>query len=110
MNVFLPPESAVDEHAVLIDFASVGVGYGLTDVAMHLTHAVLSEDLADGGEERLIDAYLAALAEARGPKAAPYPKKLAMRHYMAGGGGLWPVCSRAVLGESNARELCSQGM
>ena len=82
MSVFLPPESAVDEHAMLIDFASVGVGYGLADVAMHLTHAVLSEDLADGGEERLIDAYLAALAEARGPKAAPYPKELAMCHYM----------------------------
>ena len=34
--------------------------------------------------------------------------------HMAGnptrGGGLWPVCSRAVLGESNAREFCSQGM
>ena len=54
MNVFLPvPAEAVDGvsgEAVLIDFASTGVGFGMADVAMHLQHAIAPTDLADGGE------------------------------------------------------------
>ena len=80
MNVFLPPEGS-DKDAVLIDFASTGVGFGMADVAMHLQHAITPADLADGGEERLVDGYLAALAEARGADAAPYPRETALRHY-----------------------------
>ena len=83
MNVFLPPEGS-DKGAVLIDFASTGVGFGAADVAMHLQHAITPADLADGGEERLIDGYLAALKAARGPEAAEYPRELAMRHYTLG--------------------------
>ena len=69
---------------MLIDFASTGVGFGAADVAMHLQHAITPADLADGGEERLIDGYLAALKAARGPEAAEYPRELAMRHYTLG--------------------------
>ena len=43
MNVFLPVSPSDD--ALLIDFASAGTGYGMADVAMHLTHAVLPSDL-----------------------------------------------------------------
>lgn len=95
MNVFLPvvqqPDVAegaaagadtAEAAAVLIDFASTGVGFGMADVAMHLQHAITPADLADGGEERLVDGYLAALAEARGhADAAPYPRETALRHY-----------------------------
>jgi hypothetical protein len=37
--------------ALLVNYASTGVGLGMSDVAMHLHHAVLPEDLANGGEE-----------------------------------------------------------
>ena len=92
MNVFLPlpadgadgEAGAVAQQAMLIDFASTGVGYGMADVAMHLTHAILPADLADGGEERLLDGYLDALAEARPEGAAAYPRELALRHYQLG--------------------------
>ena len=83
MNVFLPPEDS-GKDAVLIDFASTGIGFGAADVAMHLQHAITPADLVDGGEERLIDGYLAALKAARGPEAAEYPRELAMRHYTLG--------------------------
>lgn len=83
MNVFLPAEGS-GEKAVLIDFASTGVGYGMADVAMHLNHAILPEDMSAGGEERLLDGYLAALKAARGPGAAEYPRELALRHYRLG--------------------------
>lgn len=58
MNVFLPvPDDAADaaanrHEAVLIDFASTGVGFGMADVAMHLQHAIIPTDLADSGEVR----------------------------------------------------------
>ncbi|KAK3279066.1 hypothetical protein CYMTET_13031 [Cymbomonas tetramitiformis] len=81
MNVFLPPDSDDTRQAMLIDFASTGVGYGMADVAMHLSHSVAPADLADGGEERLLDAYLQALEVARGNEAAEYPRELALRHY-----------------------------
>jgi len=94
MNVFLPVVQAnglngrggitVRPVPILIDFASTGVGLGMADVAMHLVHALVPADLDGGGEEALIDAYLAALAEARGVaavKRSPYPRELALRHF-----------------------------
>ena len=69
---------------ILIDFASTGVGLGMADVAMHLVHALVPADLDGGGEEALIDGYLAALAEVRGAaavKLSPYPRELALRHF-----------------------------
>jgi hypothetical protein len=100
MNVFLPTSCARvvekvededsnrsnsnDNHAVIIDYASTGVGLGMSDVAMHIAHAVRPADHADGGEERLVDAYLHALGQARGEAAVmkrSYPREVAMRHY-----------------------------
>lgn len=89
MNVFLPTDESGSEDAVLIDFASTGVGLGLSDVAMHVAHALRPDDLANGGEEALVDQYLAALdAERRRTVKAedlhtykPYPRDVAMRHY-----------------------------
>ena len=69
---------------ILIDFASTGVGLGMADVAMHLVHALVPADLDGGGEEALIDGYLASLAAARGVaavKLSPYPRELALRHF-----------------------------
>ena len=88
MNVFLPTEGSGGK-AILIDFASTGVGFGMADVSMHLVHAIAPADLdLDGGEEKLIDGYLAALAEklkaARGADAPEYPRELALRHFRLG--------------------------
>ena len=83
MNVFLPA-SSTDDDAILIDFASTGVGVGVADVAMHLVHALLPSDLDNGGDEALVDGYLASLAQARGATAVadkPYPRELALRHF-----------------------------
>jgi hypothetical protein len=94
MNVFLPvrgPDGrdgrggiTVRAVPILIDFASTGVGLGMADVAMHLVHALVPADLDGGGEEALIDGYLASLAAARGVaavKLSPYPRELALRHF-----------------------------
>ena len=89
MNVFLPADESGSEDAVLIDFASAGVGLGLSDVAMHVAHALRPEDLTNGGEEALVDQYLTALdAERRRTTRAedlqsyrPYPRDMAMKHY-----------------------------
>ena len=40
MNASLPRDNP-DPDALLIDFASTGVGYGMADVAMHLCHALM---------------------------------------------------------------------
>jgi hypothetical protein len=44
MNIFLPNDTVVgkDADALLIDFASSGVGYGPSDIAMHLAHSATS--------------------------------------------------------------------
>ena len=50
----------------------------MADVAMLLAHSVAPSTLAEGGEERLLDAYLDALAEG-GVKG--YDRALATRHF-----------------------------
>lgn len=89
MNVFLPKDGVGSGDAVMIDFASAGVGMGMSDVAMHVVHAVRPEDLADGGEEALVDGYLDALHSALVASATAdstavvehYPRDIAYRHY-----------------------------
>ena len=91
MNIFLPNTTSLTHgateateaptEALLIDFASTGVGLGMADIGMLLSHSVAPETLGNGGEERILDAYLAALASARGPDAAPYPRDAALRDY-----------------------------
>jgi thiamine kinase-like enzyme len=56
MNVFLPRNSETTKSAVLVDFASVGIGLGVTDVAMHLHHCLLPTDL-DTSEMELVRYY-----------------------------------------------------
>lgn len=79
MNSFLPREST-DRGVILVDFASAGVRLGMSDVAMHIHHAMKAEDLANGGEEELLDHYLDQLNIQLGPSKA-YPKNVALRHY-----------------------------
>lgn len=79
MNVFLPKDPNGD--AIMIDFASTGVGLGMSDVAMHIIHAVRPPD--QKGDE-LLDGYLESLHKKRlqfNPNAVPYPRNVALRHY-----------------------------
>jgi len=56
MNVFLPVDPK--DQALLVDFASVGTGLGMSDVAMHVHHAVVAETLdSDDTEKQLVDHY-----------------------------------------------------
>ena len=77
MNVFLSTSS---DQPIIIDFASTGIGLGMSDVAMHITHALHPKHLMNGGEEKLVEAYLNALESAL-PDHHSYPKEIAMRHY-----------------------------
>ena len=92
MNVFLAADKteegkecaavAASPLPIIIDFASTGVGLGISDVAMHITHAVPPEHLVDGGEEKLVETYLDALNKALPDHSRPcYPRDVAMRHY-----------------------------
>jgi hypothetical protein len=98
LNVFLPIDvggggDEEPEGCLLVDFASTGVGLGMSDLAMHIHHAVLPEHLADGGEERLVRRYWEHLIsllprnkdydEADGASSAScdYPWEAAWRHY-----------------------------
>mmetsp|Transcript_5185 Transcript_5185/g.9979 ORF Transcript_5185/g.9979 Transcript_5185/m.9979 type:complete len:467 (+) Transcript_5185:259-1659(+) len=84
MNVFIASKERENNDGaslpIIIDFASTGVGLGMSDVAMHITHAVPPQHLMDGGEEKLVEKYLEALNEAL-PDHHSYPKDVAMRHY-----------------------------
>ena len=85
MNVFLPKQSLSatgnnDRGALLVDFASAGVGLGMSDVAMHISHAVTAANLANGGEQELFDYYLETLNSCL-PESKKYPKDVALRHY-----------------------------
>ena len=65
----------------MVDFASIGVGLGMSDVAMHIHHAVRPEDLANGGEEELWDHYYNTLCALLQPAGRSYPRDVALRHY-----------------------------
>jgi thiamine kinase-like enzyme len=79
MNIFLPIDNS-ESYPIVIDFASTGLGLGMSDVAMHITHALDPEHLINGGEEAFVDAYLEALEEAL-PDHHSYPRDVALRHY-----------------------------
>ena len=87
MNCFLPSTetaATTERSVILVDFASTGVGLGMSDVAMHIHHAVLPEHLANGGEEELLEHYLTQLNTSLGLTTNGqkfYPKDVAMRHY-----------------------------
>ncbi|KAL7538183.1 hypothetical protein ACHAXR_008339 [Thalassiosira sp. AJA248-18] len=92
MNAFLPSKAKEldDDAAIMIDFSCAGIGYGMSDVGMHIVHAVVPTDLENGGEERLVDGYLSALEDAMNRKNYgktangekwTYPREVAMRHY-----------------------------
>lgn len=80
MNAFLP--RSLDQKAILCDFASAGIGNAMMDVAMHISHAVLPDDLSaiqsnsdNTGEMELLDHYLDAL------DVEEYPRDTALLHY-----------------------------
>jgi thiamine kinase-like enzyme len=87
MNVFLPHDDTKD--VIMIDFASIGMGYGMCDVAMHLIHARMpSMDAGTEEEEelRLVDRYLNELEKYKKEHKndhyqQPYPRDVALRHY-----------------------------
>jgi hypothetical protein len=88
MNCFLPKSAKGEERGVvMVDFASVGVGLGMQDVAMHIHHAVHPSDLANGGEMELVDHYLTVLNDLLRQKEMSqteeqfYPQDVALRHY-----------------------------
>ena len=81
MNVFLPRES--DGKPVLVDFASCGIGLGMSDVAMHVRHAVRPKDLVDSGEQELVKFYWKELTTALKERGieTDYPWDVAWYHY-----------------------------
>ena len=81
MNVFLP--SNHDEHEVqLIDFASTGIGYGMSDVAMHIIHAQSASNLRSGGVDELLNVYLDEFENMLPDEfKGKYTKKLAEKHF-----------------------------
>lgn len=76
MNVFLP--KAVGEKAKLVDFASTGLGLGMSDLAMHIRHALVPERLENGGEEAIVLHYWQHLVDGLD---GDYPWPVAWRHY-----------------------------
>jgi Ecdysteroid kinase-like family len=94
MNVFLPTQANnktkdaeetrtgknASAGAIIVDYASVGIGLGMSDVAMHVHHAVLPEHLSHGGEERLVRHYWQTLTASL-PASKTYPWDVAWRHY-----------------------------
>lgn len=83
MNAFLPRDTT-KEDAMLVDFASAGIGNCMMDVAMHISHAVMPDDLAKiqvssgkTGEMELLEHYLTALDL----PPEEYPRDVALQHY-----------------------------
>jgi thiamine kinase-like enzyme len=62
MNFFLPISNNNNKNnnrgVILVDFASTGVGLGMSDVAMLIHHAIRPEHLDNGGEMMLVDHYI----------------------------------------------------
>lgn len=77
MNVFLPKIEGL--QPLLVDYQSTGVGIGMSDVA-YIHHAVLPSDLANGGEDELVDHYLSEI-EKYLPDGKTYPRGVAIKHY-----------------------------
>jgi len=75
MNVMLG--IAISTPTIMIDMASASAGLGMSDVAMHIHHAVNPEDLDNGGEEELVEHYLQTLRDL----GCEYPHDVAWRHY-----------------------------
>lgn len=79
MNAFLPRKSG--DSGKLVDFASAGIGNPMMDVAMHISHACLPQDLAAiqssglSGEEELFEHYINAL------DIGEYRREVAWHHY-----------------------------
>ena len=71
MNMFLPLEQG---EALAIDFQWTGVGYGLSDVAMHLPHSIDVGALRGGGEEKLVRWYHQELLKLLGPESITFPE------------------------------------
>eukprot|EP00932_Pfiesteria_piscicida_P019088 SRR837773.5920.p1 GENE.SRR837773.5920~~SRR837773.5920.p1 ORF type:complete len:275 (-),score=52.32 SRR837773.5920:42-866(-) len=83
MNLFLP--ASLDDPATLIDFQWTGVGLGMADVAMHLSHSVAADALRNGGEERLVTLYRDLVLEHIGSdRGRDYDLDVAWRHYHLG--------------------------
>jgi hypothetical protein len=80
MNVFIPSDDSNAHYPIMIDFASTGIGNGMSDVAMHITHALHPNDLVNGGEEKLVDVYIDAMYDALDDRHL-YPRHVAKRHY-----------------------------
>lgn len=65
MNIFFKgTEEDPSPTPILIDFASTGVGLGVSDVAMHIAHVAIPEDLENGLEDLLVKEYYNSLQEA----------------------------------------------
>jgi hypothetical protein len=67
-NVFLPNQNHGREGdkgkgVIMIDFSCTGIGYGMSNVSMHIAHAVHPRDLDNGGEEWLVEKYMSALED-----------------------------------------------
>eukprot|EP00928_Gymnodinium_smaydae_P014053 TRINITY_DN15095_c0_g2_i1.p1 TRINITY_DN15095_c0_g2~~TRINITY_DN15095_c0_g2_i1.p1 ORF type:complete len:515 (+),score=120.00 TRINITY_DN15095_c0_g2_i1:59-1603(+) len=115
MNIFLRDEAYADEYgsrakrqrlgyrrkddALIIDFQWTGVGFGMSDVAMHLSHSVALEALEGEGERELVDFYRESLFEYIAEEAEicgdprneiinkfrrAYTAEVAWRHYCLG--------------------------
>jgi Ecdysteroid kinase-like family len=71
LNVFLPrtdvesdsDNNGNEDNCLMVDFASCGVGLGMSDVAMHVRHAVEPHHLAHGGEQDLVRQYWESLQQ-----------------------------------------------
>ena len=70
MNLFLPVNE--DGQPLLIDFQWTGVGFGMADVAMHLSHSVETESVLEHEEDlvRVYHSVLVGFLEQRGAVAA----------------------------------------
>jgi hypothetical protein len=45
------------KDAIMIDFSCTGIGFGMSDVGMHIAHAIRPCDLINGDKETLIAGY-----------------------------------------------------
>ena len=83
MNLFLPVDEAGD--LLLIDFQWTGVGFGMADVAMHLSHSVVTDALLSHEEDmvRMYHSLLIDSLKTRGAAAAAkaYTLETALHYY-----------------------------